>query len=290
MFVPHGKLTKRMETKLNSYFTKYGQRLPWFAREIWRVAPVVAEKYNLPKVAQTDGVASFTDIHDAISELRKLYNQFAILIKDGCGSMDGWSSDFTKLQEDWNQFCEDTADTPAAMHGIIAINEADPEEIDEDGGQRFGAEMDSYRNGNDGWFGPDTPCPIDNWPARFKKLDFVDEELTRYLPNPGFPLPKEDTWRGEWPNVRGDLNAYINFNHREFYLDTRSRCVVEVRGEIQCGRQTQTRTKEHRWIGRLDENRATIEILPFAWELKVPYPKRSPECGGMSRTSSVSGY
>jgi hypothetical protein len=267
----YGKMTERMETKPSSYFTKYGQQLPWFAREIWRVAPVVAEKFNLPKNAGTNGVSSFTDMHNAISELRKLYNDFAIWIKAGCGSMDGWSSDFTKLQEYWHQFCADTADTPAAEHGILAINEADPEEKDEDGLERFGAEMDAYKQGNDGW--QTTPCPLDDWPAQFKLLKFDSHELRRQLHHEPINLRLEQ--------------PVINFNHRQFYLHTRSRRVLEVQGEIRCGRRTQTRTEEHRWIGCLDENKATIEILPFAWELPAHFPKRTPECGGMSRTSSV---
>jgi len=271
----YGKITEQLETKPSSYITKYGQQLPWFATEIWRVAPVVAKKFKLPKNAATDGVASFTDMHAAILELGKLYNDIAIGIKADCGSMEGWSSDFTKLQEDWHKFCADTAETVDAKHGILAVNEANPEETDEDGLPRFGAEMDTYKQGNDGWLGPDTPCPIDNWPARFVKLNFVGEELTRYLPNPVFPLPREDECSGEWPDVRGNLNAHINFNHREFYLDTRSRRVLEVRGEIRCGRPTQTRTEEHRWVGCKDEKKATIEILPFAWELRCAYPKRT---------------
>ena len=277
MIYPNGKLTERFNVAYNSYLTQYGIKLPWFAKEIWRVAPIVAKKHNVPKDASKDGIMSFTDMQEVIYEINRIDKSLANIVRGMGGNKNGFNNEFNNefnnLLNKWYHFSEQTSFKVEAMYNILAINEADPEEIDEDGGKRYIAEMDFYNQGNDGWMGPNIPCPVDHWPSCFKRLNFAFHDLYMNLND------KKDSY----------AKKRLDFN-RQFYINTRSRRILEVRRKVSSGKQIQTNTKEHRWIGRLDEDKATIEILPFVWESHIQYPKRSPECGGMSRTSSVSGY
>ena len=69
-------------------------------------------------------------------------------------------NEFNNPTNKWYHFSEQNFFKVEAMYNILAINEADPEEIDEDGGKRHIAEMDFSKEMM--WM-EKYPRPVDHW-------------------------------------------------------------------------------------------------------------------------------